>query len=133
MKKINSILLIDDDEDDNFFHKIALSEANICENIVVAESGFSGLDLIKKPGFEPELIFLDINMPKMNGWEFLAEYRKLNLKNKPIIIMLTTSMNPQDRDRSKDIPEVVDFRTKPLDVRMLKSIYHSYFDGKEAS
>jgi CheY-like chemotaxis protein len=128
MKKLNNVLLIDDDEDDNFFHKIALGEAGICETIKVAESGFKALDIIKKQESGPELIFLDINMPKMNGWEFLAEYQKLNLKTKPVIVMLTTSLNPQDRERSRGIPEVVTFRTKPLNVQMLIDIYNSYFN-----
>src|SRR5690349_10546394 len=100
-KKLNCVMLIDDNEDDNFFHKIVLKETGIAEYIKVAESGFEALDFLKQENKIPELIFLDINMPKMNGWEFLEEYRKLNDEQKArvIIIMLTTSLNPADRKK----------------------------------
>jgi CheY-like chemotaxis protein len=127
MRKLNCILLIDDDEDDNFFHHIAIKEADVPEKVVIAESGFKALELLKANLVSPDLIFLDINMPKMNGWEFLEEYKILTGgKMEAKIIMLSTSVNPQDKERSRDCMQVLDFKTKPLSPQMLLEI-RSYF------
>jgi CheY-like chemotaxis protein len=77
----------------------------------------------------PELIFLDINMPKMNGWEFIEEYSRLKLNGdgRTVIIMLTTSMNPLDLEKSKKSPHIAAFKTKPLNAEMLAEIYASFF------
>jgi CheY-like chemotaxis protein len=77
----------------------------------------------------PDLIFLDINMPGMNGWEFLHEYNKLDkqLQSRAIVIMLTTSENPDDQMKAKGINVVSDFKTKPLTVEMLEEVIDKYF------
>lgn len=131
-KKLNCVMLIDDNEDDNFFHKIVLKETGITEHIKVAESGFEALDFLVNENKIPELIFLDINMPKMNGWEFLEEYRKLNEEQKArvVIIMLTTSLNPTDRKKAFSIPEVNGFETKPLSPETLNEIVERHFPDK---
>jgi CheY-like chemotaxis protein len=131
-KKLNCVMLIDDNEDDNFFHKIVLRETGITENVKVAESGFEALDFLKNENDIPELIFLDINMPKMNGWEFLEEYKKLNEEQKArvVIIMLTTSLNPADRKKAASISEVNGFETKPLSPEILSAIVQRYFSNK---
>ena len=114
-KKLNCVMLIDDDADDNFFHQIVLRETNITDNI--------------QESVIPDLIFLDINMPKMNGWEFLQEYNKLNIaqKAKIIIIMLTTSLNPADEAKANNINDVVAFKSKPLTADALEDILNKYF------
>jgi CheY-like chemotaxis protein len=67
----------------------------------------------------PEIIFLDLNMPKMNGWEFLDEYKKLSgaQKAKVFIVILTTSANPDHVKRANKIQDVTDFETKPPPIR----------------
>lgn len=129
IQELNCIMLIDDNDDDNFYHKMVIREADITKQIEVAESGFEALDFLKKGDLIPELIFLDINMPAMNGWEFLDEYRKLSEEQKAriVIIMLTTSLNPADRKKAEKIPEINGFETKPLTVEMLKRIYEKFF------
>src|SRR5438105_4751671 len=114
MRKLSCILLIDDDDDDNFFHQIVAREADITDHVQVAENAFEALEYIKTGKPAPDLIFLDINMPKMNGWEFVDEYRKLNRIQNPVIIMLSTSLNPSDIEKSREIPEIKEFKTKPL-------------------
>ncbi len=130
-KKINSILLIDDDEDDNYFHQLILSEMNVTDNIQIAKNGVEALEILKKYETPPELIFLDINMPKMNGWEFLEEYAKLpsDHKAKAIVAMLTTSQNPADKTKAKDY-SIESFYSKPLTPGMLTEILNNYFSGK---
>ena len=68
-------------------------------------------------------------MPRMNGFEFLEEYKKLDesLKSKVLIVMLTTSLNPEDRKRAMAFGEVNEFQTKPLSIEVLKEIIEKHF------
>ncbi|MFN8283107.1 MAG: response regulator [Chitinophagales bacterium] len=128
-KKLNRIMLIDDDDDDNFFHRIVLEEIDAANNVQVATNGFEALEYLSGDNQIPDLIFLDINMPKMNGWEFLTKYSKLGIdqKAKVVIIMLSTSINPADMENAKRMSEITGFRTKPLTADMLKTILQDYF------
>jgi CheY-like chemotaxis protein len=133
--KINCILLIDDDEPTNFFTQIILEESGCTDNIKVTQSGREALDYLTKsetsgndPEYpSPDLIFLDINMPAMNGWEFLEEYKKIETVNKRVIIMLTTSLFPEDRIKAQQMPEVAGFEHKPLTEEKVKEIMSKYF------
>ncbi len=129
-KKLECILLVDDNEEDNFFHTIIIERMNITNKIEVAQNGLEALEFLNKEGqIIPELMFLDINMPRMNGWEFLEKYKDLNdeQKSRIIIMMLTTSANPDDIQRAKEIEEVTGFKTKPLSPEMLNDILNNYF------
>jgi len=148
MEKINCILLIDDNQADNVYHKIIIEEADICNHIKLAKSGIEGLNYIIKSGEQvqsapdslksemeanepfpkPDLIYLDINMPGMNGFEFLEEYKKLDakLKSKAVIIMLTTSLNPDDKQKALSYKEVKEFQNKPLTVESLHKAAEKY-------
>src|SRR5690606_32947414 len=97
-KKLNCILLVDDDPDDNFYHQIIINEMNIVNNIDIARNGIEALEYLKtEDQLPPDLIFLDLNMPKMNGWEFLEQYKHLGIgqKARVLIVILTTSANPE--------------------------------------
>lgn len=122
-------MLIDDNDDDNFYHRIIIDEAGIAGHVQVAGSGIEAIDYLKNGDLIPELIFLDINMPKMNGWEFLIEYNKLNLHQDSmvIIIMLTTSLNPADREHAKHIAAINGFETKPLTEEIINKIINNHF------
>lgn len=129
MPKLNCILLIDDDEEDNFFHSLVINEMDLSDHIEIAENGLHALDYLENGDCVPDLIFLDINMPRMNGWEFLERYRSLDpaRKAKVVIIMLTTSLNPMDQERATRVEEVRDFETKPLSKEKLESIMRRFF------
>ena len=130
IKKLNCILLVDDDHDDNVYHQIILKEMEIVDKIEIAENGIEALDYLKdEKRIQPELIFLDINMPKMNGWEFLSEYKNLALEKKAqiVVMILTTSANPDDIKRAKEIEEVIGFETKPLSMESMTSVLKEYF------
>jgi CheY-like chemotaxis protein len=128
-KKLNSILLIDDNEADNRFHQIVLEDMGVAENIQMAESGIDALNLLEEDQITPELIFLDINMPRMNGWEFLEKYKNLAPEHraKMIVVMLSTSSNPEDLKKAEQIPEVAEFQVKPLSKKMISEIMERYF------
>src|SRR5436305_1583548 len=129
LKQLNCVLLIDDNEDDNFYHELILRETGAAHQIQIAETGYSALDFLQQTLKAPELIFLDINMPRMNGWEFLDRYRKLKMDQKAnvVIIMLTTSLNPEDARRAKTIPEINGFESKPLTPEIIQNILKKFF------
>lgn len=131
-KKLKCILLIDDNPDDNFYHERVIKKCNAAEIVLAKTSVREALDFLKSKKEDdspPELILLDINMPGMNGWDFLAEYELLNdkLKSRAIVIMLTTSQNPDDKKRAEEISSVSDFKTKPLTTESLEEIMNRFF------
>jgi len=83
----------------------------------------------------PELVFLDVNMPAMDGWEFIDLFDIFNnqRKNKAVTIMLTTSLNPDDEVRSKTFDQINDYRRKPLSRRMMEEIFDQHFPSLSAS
>ena len=135
-KRLKCIMLIDDDADDNYYHQVILKKMDITDHIEVAESGPEALDYLRKEGQVPDIIFLDINMPGMSGWDFLDEYKKLDTreKTKVIIVMLTTSISPADREKADKMPEITSFQSKPMTKEMLNDILERYFsdDGNES-
>src|ERR1700761_1152645 len=126
--QLNCILLIDDDEPTNFLNRLTLEQAGCTRDIRVAQSGQEALDYLRDCGPDtpprPDLIFLDINMPAMDGWEFLERYRSLPPERKAdiILIMLTTSLNPDDEKRTQTMPEVAGFENKPLSQDQLDNV-----------
>ena len=137
-KKLNCVLLIDDDEPTNFISKMLIEEADCAGHIQIAQSGQAALNYLtnsehfagKNKDFPcPDLIFLDINMPAMNGWEFLDKYNELDQqhKGKVITVMLTTSLNPDDKLKANDNPIISRFETKPLTSEKLNTILRKYF------
>lgn len=129
-KKLNCILLIDDNKADNNYHQIIIKGMNIADNIQIAKDGLEALEYLKTENqIPPDLIFLDINMPKMDGWEFLDAYKNLDPKQKAqiIIVILTTSGNPDDKKRAESISEVAGFTVKPLTEEMLTEILEQHF------
>jgi CheY-like chemotaxis protein len=137
-KKLNGVLLVDDNEADNYIHLLVLKESGITDHIEIAMDGEEALDFLinrRKAGLAsgqdlpPELIFLDINMPVMDGWTFLEEYDKLDdeLKSRIVFVMLTTSINPADKRRLAERKEQIDFLHKPLTLELINEIMHRHF------
>ena len=129
-KKLSSILLVDDDDDDNYYHQIIINKMNMVDQIDIAMNGIEGIAYLKNEVHNPpDLIFLDLNMPKMNGWEFLDQYKNLDIaqRAKVLIIILSTSANPDDIKRAKEIQEVTGFNTKPLTKEYLTEILEQHF------
>lgn len=128
----NCVMLIDDNELDNFINTNMMQSCNFAENIYVHTGGKSALELLhnfnrnpKLPlTFLPQVILLDINMPLMDGFQFLDELNRLpkDFLKDIKIVMLTTSTNPQDLERAKDYNMVIKFTNKPISEKVLLSI-----------
>jgi CheY-like chemotaxis protein len=105
---------------DNFINKAIISKEECITDITVTTSGFEALEFLKslleEPTSFPDVIFLDIRMPGMNGFEFLDEYIKLpeNLKNHCKIYILSSSLDPSDSNNGKKYNVVTGHLTKPL-------------------
>lgn len=138
MKKLNCILLIDDNPPTNFFNKRLINKLGLAEEVYAVENGKLGLEFLTNQGEyisngikypRPALILLDINMPVMDGWEFLEAYHQLSIEQKGeiLIVMLSTSPNPDDLQKASSIPELSGFRQKPLTEEMLVDIFNTYF------
>lgn len=131
--KLKSILLIDDDSITNFLHQHVLMEAKVAQKIEIAETVDEALERLDCAGEEkcqpPELIFLDLNMPGLTGWEFIDEYKKIKERHstESVIVILTTSVNPDDNKKASEIKEVAEYRKKPMTTRMVTEIVQKYF------
>jgi CheY-like chemotaxis protein len=132
--KLSCIMLVDDDQNDNFFHEREIKKTNSATIVIEKNTGLAALEYLKSKNENkdmlPDLIFLDINMPGMNGWDFLREYEQLDkeLQSRAIIIMLTSSDNDNDIERAKAWSFVSDYITKPLTEEIMKGIIKKYFD-----
>lgn len=133
-KKLNSVLLVDDDISSNFLHKRLLTKLDCVEQIHAVNDGQQALEFLNQKQADgqfnqPDIIFLDINMPVMNGWEFLDEFQQLPQQQKSdiVLIMLTSSLNPDDKERSKNYQEVNDIHYKLLTKNKLSQIISKYF------
>jgi CheY-like chemotaxis protein len=130
--KLGYVLLIDDDEPTNFLHQRMLEKHQIASRIEVAWNGEEAIELLRnKPegANPPDLILLDINMPVMDGWEFLEAYEGLDESQKAtiVVVMLTTSINPDDQTRAERLGYVSGYQRKPLTIQMMEEILAKYF------
>jgi CheY-like chemotaxis protein len=132
-QKLSCVLLIDDHKPDNVLHTIIIEEANVAEKIVAIETGQKALDYLKSTEdgkhMQPDLIFLDINMPGINGWDFLGDYEQLDQAKQGgvVIVMLTTSLNPDDEAKARTYSVIKGFRNKPLTPEMLQELLEEHF------
>jgi CheY-like chemotaxis protein len=122
-RKYRAVMLIDDNEIDNLINQKMIEAAAVADNIYTHTGAKSAIEFLKNMEHVdvvdevlPDVIFLDIDMPLMDGFQFLEEFEKLSnvVKKKCKIVMLTSSINPQDFSRSKKYDNVKVYLNKPL-------------------
>ncbi|SMB99859.1 response regulator receiver protein [Hymenobacter roseosalivarius DSM 11622] len=131
MEKLPCILLVDDDPVNNFLNQRLLEDLAIADQLLVALNGQEAFALLEQHCPDtacPALILLDVNMPVMNGFEFLFSYQQLPLAQKEaiVIIMLTTSVHAQDVERGRQL-HVADFLRKPLTKEKVRGMLRKHF------
>lgn len=130
MKKFNDVFVVDDDKIYHFILKKLLKKNNIEVTPHFFENGLEAIESLKQKTSEsnglPDLILLDINMPVMDGWQFLEEYKKIkgNFLKDTVIYMISSSNSPYDMDKAKQFPEEVkDYFMKPVCLEDLSRIF----------
>lgn len=141
LKGLDCILLVDDDEVSNYLNTILIEKTGIDVQIEITLNGLMALEYLTcsgrykdKPGYpRPGLVLLDINMPGMNGWEFLNAYNSLdeNQKGNVTIAMLTSSNNIDDVNNAMHNYGILDYIYKPLTLPKIQEVIYKYFPGEE--
>lgn len=125
-------MLLDDNELDNFINEKIIEANNFSEKVYVNSSGKSALEFLSNlnatgtssGSIYPEAIFIDINMPMMDGFQFISNLKKMpgGTPKDCKLIILTSSIYPEDRNKAMDISKDIIFLNKPLTAEMLNSI-----------
>lgn len=135
-KVLQTVLLVDDDNACNFFNRRLLKNKYSITQVQEARNGRDAIAIVKQAAEGnqplPHLIFLDLNMPVMSGWEFLNEFKKLPdaVKQQVVIIILSSSINPDDKARAKTYTEVAAYENKYLTDESLARIIEEHFGIK---
>ena len=127
MKKI---VLIDDDATTNYLNKIVVERSKLVDKLFVFDSAREALSFFEanEQDVQGSLILLDINMPIMNGWEFLKSYGKSNNPGENKVVLLTSSIDPADKSKAESNPFVVDYKSKPLSNKLLEELVDAHFN-----
>lgn len=116
-------LLIDDNYIDNFVTRKILEGGNFAETIVVVGSATDAIASLRDGSVVPDVIFLDVRMPQMGGFEFLEEFDKINIDKSNIkVFMLSSSLDPIDMRKSTDNKYITQFIHKPLTQKALEEL-----------
>jgi len=135
LEKLNRVLCINDNDISLFILKRALSKSNFAENITEKKDGFEALRYCQQliaegahtTGNYPKVIFLDLHMPVMDGWEFLDRFSSdiWIYFNDTKIVITSQSIDSHDGIRAKEHPFVADFMTQPITINYLIRLHES--------
>lgn len=124
------IVLIDDDATTNYLNKMIIERSELVDEVVTFDSAQEALNYFNEnvTSIEDSLVFLDINMPIMNGWQFLDQYEVMvgNMENK--IVILTSSINPADKQMAEKKSGIIEYKSKPLSIEMLNDLVRAYLN-----
>jgi CheY-like chemotaxis protein len=126
--KHKHVLLVDDNEINNLLHERLIEMSDFGEQVVVQQSATEALDYLRSvandPALIPEVIFLDIRMPVMDGFGFMEEFQKLpdSITGKTKVILLSSTLDPEDNTKAKNYRHVIKMLLKPLTVEQLNAL-----------
>lgn len=126
MTKISRILLVDDDQTSNFITKKQLQIHNVSEEIVTVLNGSEAKQYIQECEELPELVLVDINMPIMNGFEFLDWFESSEYKGRSKFSIYSTSIRTEDQEQADQYTDVVNYIEKPLDEEKISALISSF-------
>lgn len=116
-------LLIDDNYIDNFVTSRLLESCNFADSVVIHQSSAEAIEELRKGRLSPDVIFLDLRMPVMDGFEFMQEYEKLDIAKEDVkVFMLSSSLDPTDLRRSLANKYITQFVHKPLTKQVLSEL-----------
>lgn len=136
MSKVNGlerILLVDDDLAVNFIHKKVVEKASIQSEVKICSTVREGIEFLSSFNGHDHpfsgLVFLDVQMPDYDGWDFLEQFRSLTIDKKENIriVMLTTGLSPEVEAKVKNFPEVAAIYSKPLTVDIINEVVSGHF------
>ncbi|SHK24175.1 Response regulator receiver domain-containing protein [Maribacter aquivivus] len=135
LERLNTILLVDDDDASNFLHSIFINKLDMDVNINSALNGQEAIDFILGKGQEklelPCMVMLDLRMPVMDGWQFMDAYEELvpkKLKDQITIVLVTISDNKEDKERAVANQYIADFAQKPLSDETFKALIQKHYN-----
>lgn len=132
MTKFDTVYVIDDDDVCQYIANSVIVESQLVKSIRMFNNGKEAIDFIESNitdiALLPEIILLDLTMPVMDGWEFLENYifLKPRIGKKIFIYVLTSSANPKDFERAKNISEVTDYVVKPITIENFTDLLKSF-------
>jgi CheY-like chemotaxis protein len=116
---LNHLIVVDDNESDLLFTRIVIQKAGIASKVSVFEDARDAIGYLQRDDHGVDLILLDINMPGMDGFAFLAAFEEVRRSRQaapPVVVMLTSSPDPRDRERAFAFASVRDYVVKPITV-----------------
>jgi len=126
MHHFNKVLLVDDDDATNFLAELAFKNLDIANEIEIASDGLIAYEWIRQNNC-PDIIFLDIRMPRMDGFDFLDNITQTDVCKKAKVVMLTSSCRSEDKAKAFTYNAVVDYLEKPLTEVMIQKIADTFF------
>ena len=130
--RLERVMLVDDNEADNYLARLVIEESGLAATVIGFPRPELALEHLRERDRPPvSMILLDVRMPTMDGFEFLDAYRELDDDQRAyvVIVMLTTSLNPADRERARLYGLVEGYQEKPLTVEAFAALVEQHFPG----
>lgn len=118
------VIIVDDDKMVVYYHTILVQESGLSKSPVICMNGKEALDYLLAEDSPSKIycILLDINMPEMNGWEFLNEVAHHTVSERMLVVIVTSSIDKVDRGKAAQYPLVFDYLEKPITLEMLHTL-----------
>lgn len=118
------VLIVDDDRIILFLHQIIIKESGLSNSPSSFENGQEALNYLRNELLPEQnaIIFLDLNMPVMDGWELLDALNEPNYLDRISVVLVTSSIDPKDREKAKKYPMVKEYIEKPMSIEICKRV-----------